>query len=132
MTYNTPQNTGKIKVGYTMERVEQYVPNPLRCYKCPKYNHHEDNCRGREVCWKCGQQGTDHHINECELPNKCVNCGSDHLVYTRSCDSWKLEKEIRVIKHKNNFPYHEPRKMVALSKTPTYSHAVQRVNRKRL
>ena len=64
MTFNTPEITEKIKVGYTMERVEQYVPNPLRCNKLQKYGHLEDNCRGREVCRKCGQQDSNHHINE--------------------------------------------------------------------
>ena len=39
---------------------------------------------------------------------------------------WKLEKEILAIKHKNNISYHEAQKMVAGSKTPAYSYAVQR------
>lgn len=89
MTFNSPKIPGKIKVGYTMERVEQFVPNPLRCYKCQKYGHHEDTCRGREVCvgGKCGQKDPDPHMNECEFPNKCANCGGEHPVYARSHDS---------------------------------------------
>ena len=43
-------NTKKIKVGYTMERVEQYIPKPLRCYKCQKYGPHDDHFRRHEVC----------------------------------------------------------------------------------
>ena len=54
MTFNQSKIPEKIKVGYRMEMVEQYIPNPLRCYKCQKYGHHECNCRGREVCMKCG------------------------------------------------------------------------------
>ena len=49
MTFNTPRIPEKIKVGYSMEKVEQFVPNPLRCYKCQKYGHQEDSCRGREM-----------------------------------------------------------------------------------
>ena len=67
MSLNTPKIQEKIRVGYTMERVEQYISNPLRCYKCQKYGHHEDNCRGREVCGKCGQI-PEHHINDCQFP----------------------------------------------------------------
>ena len=89
MHFNNPKIPGKIKVGYTMVRVEQYIPNPLRCYKWQKYGHHEDNCRGREVCGKCGQQNPDYHINDCQFPCKCANCGGDHLVYVRSCESWR-------------------------------------------
>ena len=86
MTFNTPKIPDKIKVGYSMEKVEQFVPNPLKCYRCQKYGHHEDSCRGREVCGKCGQRDPGHHMNECEFPNKCTNCGGDHLVYARSCN----------------------------------------------
>ena len=50
MTFDQPKIPEKIKVGYTMERVEQFIPNPLCCYNCQKYGHHEDNCRGQQVC----------------------------------------------------------------------------------
>ena len=99
MTFNTSKLPAKNKVGYTMERVEQFVPYPLRCYKCPKYRHHEDACSGREVCGKCGQKDPDHHMNECEFPNKCANCGGDHPVYARSWEIWRREKEILSIKY---------------------------------
>ena len=125
MTFNKSKIPTKIKVGYTMERVEQFVPNPMRCYKCQKYGHHEDACRGREVCRKCGKKDPDHHMNECEFPNKCTNYGSDHPVYTRSCKSWRREKEILTMKYKNNIPYYEAWKMVVESNTITYSQAVQ-------
>ena len=87
MHFNTPKIPEKVKVGHTLERVKQYIPNPLWCYKCQKYSPHEDNCRGCEVCRKCGQQNSDHHINDCQFPYKCANCGSDHLVYARSFES---------------------------------------------
>ena len=32
MTFDQPKIPERIKVGYTMERVEQFIPNPLRCY----------------------------------------------------------------------------------------------------
>ena len=108
-----------------MERVEQFIPNPLRCYKCQTYGHHEDNCRGKEVCGKCGQQNPDHHINDCDFLNKCANCGGDHPVYSRTCESWRLEKEILKVKHQNNIPFHEVRKKVIDSKVTTYAQAVQ-------
>ena len=108
-----------------MERVEQFIPNPLRCYNCQKYGHHEDNCRGRSVRDKCAQQDPGHHIDNCNNPYRCANCRGDHPVYARCCKSWKLEKEILGIKHRNNIPYNEARKMIVGSKTTTYSQAVQ-------
>ena len=68
MHFNIPKIPEKIKVGSTTERVEQYIPNPLRCYICQKYGHHKDNCRGREVCGKCGQQNFDHHNSHVNVP----------------------------------------------------------------
>ncbi len=44
MNFKTPKIPEKIKVCYTMERVEQYIPNPLQCFKWQKYGHHGDNC----------------------------------------------------------------------------------------
>ena len=38
MQFNIPQN----KLAIQMERVEQYILNPLRCYKCQKYGHYKD------------------------------------------------------------------------------------------
>ena len=125
MTFDQPKIPVRIKVGYTMERVEQFIPNPLRCYNCQKYGHHEDNCRGRQVCGKCAQQDPDHHIDNYDNPYKCANCRGDHPIYARSCESWKLEKEILGIKHRNNIPFNEARKIIVGSKTTTYSQAIQ-------
>ena len=112
-----------------MERVEQFIPNPLRCYNCQKYGYHKDNCTGRQVCGKCAQQDPDHHIDNCNNLYRCANCGGDRSVYARSCESWKLEKEILGIKHRkyweSNIPFNERWKMIVGSKTTTYSQAVQ-------
>ena len=116
MTFDQPKIPERIKVGYTMERV---------AINCQKYSHHEDNCRGRQICGKCAQQDLDHHIDNCNNPYKCANCGGDHPIFARSCESWKLEKVILGIKHRNNIPFNEARKMIVGSKTTTYSQAIQ-------
>ena len=117
MTFDQPKIPEKIKVGYTMERVEQFIPNPLCCYNCQKYGHHEDNCRGQQLCIKCAQQDPDHHIDNCNNPYRCANCRGNHPIYARSCESWKQEKEILGIKHRSNIPFNEAWKMIVGSKT---------------
>ena len=77
------------------------------------------------MCSKCGQQNPDYHINDCQFPYKCANSGGNHLVYARSCESYRQEKAVLKIKHQNNIPYYEARKLVVSSKTTTYSQAVQ-------
>ena len=34
-----------IRVGYYRVAVSQYIPNPVRCYKCQKFGHTKFNCR---------------------------------------------------------------------------------------
>ena len=74
MTFDQPKIPEKIKVGCTMERVEQFIPNPLCCYNCQKYSHHEDNCRGRHVCGKCAQEDPGHHSGN--LLSFLLRCGT--------------------------------------------------------
>ena len=50
MTFELSVIPPKIKIGYTGERVEQFIPNPVRCYKCQKYGYHQDKCNGKIVC----------------------------------------------------------------------------------
>ena len=65
------------------------------------------------------------NINDCNFPNKYAKCGEDHPVYSRSCESWRQEKEILKVKHRNNIPFLEARKIVVGSKATTYAQAVQ-------
>ena len=44
---------------------------------------------------------------------------------TQDLVSWKQEKEVLTVKHWNNIPCYEARKLVVGSKTTTYSQAVQ-------
>ena len=124
MAFNTPKIPEKIKVGYTMERVGQYVPNPLRCYKCQKYGYYEDNCRGRKYEGNVVNKILITTLMNVNFQINVLTDG-DHPVYARSCDSWKLQNEIMAIKHRSNIPYHKALKIVTESKTLAYSHAVQ-------
>ena len=78
------------------------------------------------MCGKCGQQNHDDHIYESHFPCKCANCGSNHPVYARSCESWRQDNEILTVKHQNYIPYSEAHKLIVGSKTTIYSQAVQR------
>ena len=90
-----------------------YVPNPLRCFNCQRFGHHETNCPVDigSVCEKCGAGGHDHHTSACKNAPKCVNCGKDHLSRSNQCEVWKKEKEISKIKVTKNVPYLEAKKI---------------------
>ena len=66
LTFEKPSIPKEIRIGYTIERVEQYIQAPLRCFKCQKFGHYKEICRGRQVCDKCGEHDPDHMENECK------------------------------------------------------------------
>ena len=87
LTFNKPRTPNKEK------RVELYVRAPLRCFKCQKYGHHRETCRGRQTCAKCGEKDQDHVEEDCLKEISCANCRQDHPAYARSCVVYKKEKE---------------------------------------
>ena len=44
LTFNTVVRPKSLKIFFQIIPVELYVPNPLRCYNCQKFGHHEDKC----------------------------------------------------------------------------------------
>ena len=77
LTFNTVVPPKSLKIFFQIIPVELYVPNPLRCYNCQKFGHHEDKCPvdPGSVCERCGMGDHNHHTNHCENEIKCVNCG---------------------------------------------------------
>lgn len=123
LTFNTPNVPKDLKIFYRMIPVEIYIPNPLRCFCCHRFGHHENNCTAEKICQKCGQSD-GHTIDECPNPSKCVNCGKDHSPRSPECEVWKKEKEIMRIKVTRNVSYLEARKLYKPTPEPMYSKIV--------
>ncbi|XP_064464703.1 uncharacterized protein LOC135376022 [Ornithodoros turicata] len=111
LTFDRPTLPQKLKVGYLSAEVRPYIPNPLRCFRCNRFGHAADSCRGSACCARCGK--ADHETKECKGPDCCVNCSSNHPSYSRSCAKWKYEKEVLHVKVTHNLTYPEARKKVA-------------------
>ena len=112
LTFNKHRIPNEMKIGYCLKRVEQYIPAPLKCFKCQKYGHHREACRGRQTCAKCGEKDPDYMEEDCLKEITCANCRQDHPVYARSCVVYKKEKEIIEVKHKRNVSFLEARRIV--------------------
>ncbi|KAG1653155.1 hypothetical protein GQR58_025782 [Nymphon striatum] len=50
LTFNTPKLPSTIKAGYLNANVERFIPNPLRCFKCQKFGHHQSACKNENIC----------------------------------------------------------------------------------
>ena len=44
LTFNNPKPPLDIKIGYTVVKVQTYIPNPRRCHNCQKYGHLKQHC----------------------------------------------------------------------------------------
>ena len=125
---NKPSIPKEIRIGYTIERVEQYIQAPRRCFKCQKFGHYKEICRGRQICDKCSEHDPDHMENE-RKNIKCANCHEEYPAFSRSCAIYKREKEIMFIKQTKNIPFPEARKIVeSYIGTKTYANVAQKVN----
>ena len=69
LTFNTPTLPDSVKAGYLRIPVVSYIPNPLRCFKCQKFGHGQNTCRGRLTCARCGQ--FDHESKACQNEMAC-------------------------------------------------------------
>ena len=78
-------------------RVKEYIPNPLKCYKCQKYGHPGKECRQTtEVCQKCSQVGHMYRryqdnevISECNNEELCYHCKGKHMAGSKVCETHK-------------------------------------------
>ena len=116
LTFSRPTPPKKLRVGYLSIEVDLFIPNPLRCFQCQKFGHGRDSCKGKAICFRCGQDGHDN----CQNSAKCINCKGDHLATSKDCPVWKKEKEVQRVKTENRLSYPEARRLVeATSPSPT-------------
>jgi len=45
LTFNSNTAPAHINIGYLRVKVDWYIPNPLRCFKCQKFDHSSRLCR---------------------------------------------------------------------------------------
>jgi hypothetical protein len=64
----------KIKVGWQICRIEDYLV-AIRCFKCSKFNHRTQECRGEVTCPLCAGP---HTLKDCkgDTTFKCANCAN--------------------------------------------------------
>ncbi|KAL5022305.1 hypothetical protein ScPMuIL_001460, partial [Solemya velum] len=99
-----------IKVGYVRITVEAYIPNPLRCFKCQRFGHHQGSCKREVMCSRCSEVG--HDGSSCTKTMKCANCSAQHSAFFKDCLFWKKEKEIQRVKVVRGMPFPNARTFV--------------------
>ena len=111
-TFNTSVLPKQLKVAFLRVSVDPYIPNPLRCYACQVFGHHENKCHREEICANCGQPKHSADETDCKRPAKRFNCNEDHPANSKQCQAWQTEKEILKVKYTRNISFPEARKIV--------------------
>lgn len=126
-----------IFIGYENCKVDLYIPNPLRCFKCLKFGHTKTRCTSEnEICMNCGDNlhttNIDPTTKRCLKESKCINCHGNHSSMSKTCPMFIKEKEIVLIKSRENISYIEARKkfyeLNPIRKGPSFSEIVKKAN----
>ena len=106
LTFSTTKLPKEIDIGYSFREVMPYIPNPMICFNCLKFNHPKDRCKLPEkICQNCAQT---YHLDEnekCSRPALCINCNGSHPSLSKLCPVYIKNKEIQRIKVMENIPY---------------------------
>ena len=105
LTFSKPLLPDSIKAGYLKIPVVPFIPNPLRCFKCHRYGHGENACRGKVTCARYGQ--VDHESKTCHNAISCANCKGSHFAYSRECPKWKQEKQVQQVRDEKHVSFPE-------------------------
>ena len=97
-------------IGYVTFKTSLYIPRPLLCYKCNRFDHVASKCKNKD---RCSQRGGVHPRSSCnQTVKKCVNCGGNHSAADRTCP--RHRKEAEIIKVTSKISYAEACKRVKI------------------
>lgn len=88
--------------------IRDYIPPPLRCYRCQKYDHANSSCRQKNyTCQRCGgvhqnkvyakertSEGKLILVTECKADKFCIHCKQDHEAGSVDCPQQVAHVEV--------------------------------------
>ena len=118
LTFDRPIPPKDVKCAYIQLKVEEYTPNPMRCYNCQRFGHTTSKCSNQSTCGRCGTKNPQHSTKECRSKPSCTNCKQEHPAFSKKCPKFIEEKEIQSIRTKRKISFTEARKIVKASQAP--------------
>lgn len=80
---------GKVKLGWTVAKVEMLNARPLQCFKCWGRGHIRAHCTSAvdrsNTCYRCGEEG--HPVRSCGNPISCAICRQQGRVHNHRVGS---------------------------------------------
>lgn len=97
-------NLKKVKIGWTLARVDLLENRPVQCFKCWRFGHIRMACMAKEDhsghCFKCGEAG--HLARTCNCPPFCKVCSLEGRNPNHRVGSYLCKAEHKVYKIKTN------------------------------
>ena len=98
-------------LGYRRITVKQFIPYPVRCFKCQKFCHVKENCRAKVKCPICSEEHTFENCDKKDM-KKCCNCGQNHSAGYKGCEVFLKAKKIREYSYNQKLSYAEATKQI--------------------
>lgn len=94
----------RVRMGYLSYDVREFIPAPLRCFKCQRMGHTAGQCKGKQRCARCGGE---HEYGKCgqDTKVKCCNCGGEHSGAFGGCPVQRQAREVQKYKVTNQVSY---------------------------
>ena len=97
----------RIFLDYLVFRVRNYIPNPMRCFKCQNYGHTQVYCnKFMQICSICSDQHSSDNCPNKENP-KCPNCGESHNAGYKKCIKYQEVRNVLKIATDKKLSYKE-------------------------
>ncbi|KAG7158674.1 Nucleic-acid-binding protein from mobile element jockey-like 5 [Homarus americanus] len=94
---------GTVPEEVDLGNLHPFVPEPLRCYKCQEFGHHQSRCHKNVICGICSQSHKTEiciqkHKDVTITTAKCPNCGKKHHAWSTSCPQRRERMKVAMAK----------------------------------
>lgn len=98
ITFRTSKLPTSIKIFHCSLRVRAFFKKAVLCMNCLRYNHKEENCKGKRRCQQCSRihEDDEEYVN-CQNPQRCLHCRKDHQTSDKKCPERTRQENIQAI-----------------------------------
>lgn len=97
-TFDRYQPPTTVEIARYKVKVQEYIPNPMRCRNCQLLGHTSKRCTKTKTCENCNLP--PHDREQCSR-TMCANCSDAHPSSSKTCPKYLQNKEILTIKTRN-------------------------------
>lgn len=97
----------EIKLYYLEFPIEMYVPPVTQCFRCLRYGHTRNNCKGKEKCFKCAAEKHFEDLGGETCETCCFFCKDTHVSTSKQCPEYTRQKHIKELMAYENLTFFE-------------------------